>query len=99
MEVLENVYKDSKSPINLAITYLENEELEVNLESFSNEQKCELNALFIKLKAEDNIDNRSDIADTLLELLELDLIRTISQDTNQPTNQSKTREDDNLNVA
>ena len=61
--MLENVYKDSKNPINLAITYMENEELEVNLESFSQEQKCELNALFQQLKAEENIDNRSDIAD------------------------------------
>ena len=49
MDVLENVYKDSKNPINLAITYMENEELEVNLESFSEEQKCELNALFQQL--------------------------------------------------
>lgn len=61
--MLENVYKDSNNPINLAINYMENEELEVNLESFSEEQKCELNALFQQLKAEENIDNRSDIAD------------------------------------
>lgn len=63
MDVLENVYKDSKNPINLAITYVENQELEVNLESFNAEQKCELNALFQNLKAEENIDKRSDIAD------------------------------------
>lgn len=68
MDVLENVYKDSKNPINLAITYMENGELEVNLESFSEEQKSELNALFQQLKAEENIDNKSDIADMVCSL-------------------------------